>query len=62
MTAVDTPDTRSWSTLPARIAFGRQQLPAGPHTVSLAVAGVQKRQIVNVQKHGWTVIVLTVLR
>ena len=62
MTAVDTPDTRSWATLPARIAFGRQRLPVGRHTVDLQVAGVRRQQPVDVQKNGWTVVVLTVLR
>ena len=62
MTAVDTPDTRSWSTLPARIAFGRQRLPAGPHTVVLQNSGIQKKVVVDVKKGSWAVIVLTVLR
>lgn len=62
MTAVDTPDTRSWSTLPARIAFGRERVPAGRHTIDLQVAGVRRQQVVDVKKSGWTVVVLTVLR
>ena len=44
MTAVDTPDTRSWATLPARIAFGRVRLPPGRHTIRVRARGVEKRQ------------------
>jgi hypothetical protein len=62
MTALDTPDTRSWSTLPARMAFARQRLLPGSHTITVGVEGVQRRQVINLQKHGWAVIVLTVLR
>jgi hypothetical protein len=62
MTAADTPDTRSWSTLPARIAFGRIRVPAGQHVVRLDVGGIQKTQKVNVKPNGWAVVPLTVLR
>ncbi len=62
MTAADTPDTRSWSTLPARIAFGRMRVPPGKHTIRLRVRGVEKRQVVDVPPGGWAVIPLTVLR
>lgn len=62
MTAADTPDTRSWSTLPARIAFGRVRVPAGKHEIRLRAGGVEKRQTVNVRANGWAVVSLTVLR
>jgi hypothetical protein len=62
MTAIDTPDTRSWSTLPARIAFGRVRVPPGRQTVVLRVGGVEKQQVVDVPKRGWVVVPLTVLR
>jgi len=62
MTAADTPDTRSWSTLPARIAVARVRLPAGQHVVDLAVSGATKRQTVNLSPGGWAVVNLTVLR
>lgn len=62
MTAVDTPDTRSWSTLPARIAFGRVRVAPGAHEVVLTARGTQKRQRVNVPKNGWAVVYLTALR
>jgi hypothetical protein len=62
LTAVDTPDTRSWSTLPARIAFGRVRVPPGLHTVTLSARGVVKRSRVRITPGGWRVVNLTVLR
>jgi len=62
MTAADTPDTRSWSTLPARVAFGRIRVPVGRHVIRLRAGGTEKRQTVNLRGNGWTVVTLTVLR
>ena len=62
LTATDTPDTRSWSTLPARIAFGRLRLPPGKHTLQMAARGTEKRQSVDLRPGGWAVVNLTVLR
>jgi hypothetical protein len=61
MTAMDTPDTRSWATLPARIAVGRLRLPPGRHSVRIRVRGVEKRQTVELTKDGFAVIPMTVL-
>jgi hypothetical protein len=61
MTAVDTPDTRSWSTLPARIAVARMRVPPGRHEVRVRVRGVEKRQQLDVPARGWAVVPLTVL-
>jgi hypothetical protein len=61
MTAVDTPDTRSWATLPARIAFGRVRLPPGRHTIRVRARGVEKRQVIDLSARGFAVIPLTVL-
>jgi uncharacterized protein len=61
LTAVDTPDTRSWATLPARIAIGRVRVKPGPHTVDVALRGVGKRQSINVPPRGFAVMNLTVL-
>lgn len=61
LTATDTPDTRNWSTLPARIAFGRVRVKAGPHTVVLDAAGGNKRQTINLAPKSWGVVVLTAL-
>lgn len=62
MTAADTPDTRSWSTLPARIAFARLRLPPGRHTVDLGARGTTKRRTLDLRPGGWAVMNLTVLR
>lgn len=62
MTAMDTPDTRGWSTLPARIGIARVHVPPGKHTVELEARGVRKRQDVTLQAGGWAVLNLTVLR
>jgi len=61
MTAVDTPDTRSWATLPARIAFGRVRLPPGRHTFRLRARGLEKKQVIDLRQNGFAVIPLTVL-
>jgi len=62
LTATDTPDTRSWSTLPARIAIGRLRVPAGRHAIRLRARGFEKSQQVDLKPNGWAVIPLTVLR
>ena len=61
LTAADTPDTRNWSTLPARIAFGRLRVPAGSHAVTLTAAGGRKQQTLTLEPGGWGVVVLTAL-
>jgi len=61
LTAVDTPDTRSWATLPARIAFGRVRIRAGTHVVTLTAAGGHKQQTVTITPGGWGVVNLTAL-
>jgi tetratricopeptide (TPR) repeat protein len=62
LTAADTPDTRSWSTLPARIAIGRMRVAPGSHTIELVSRGVRKQATVKLEPGGWTAVVLTVLR
>jgi hypothetical protein len=62
MTAADTPDTRSWSTLPARIAVARVRLPPGQHVIEVSAEGERKKQVVTLSKGGWAVLNLTVLR
>ena len=61
LTATDTPDTRNWSTLPARIAFGRMRVRPGKHVVNLTAAGGRKQQTVTVEPGGWAVVNLTAL-
>lgn len=62
LTATDTPDTRSWATLPARIAFGRVRVPPGKHEIVLSAGGQRKRTVVDVPAGGWSVVMLTALR
>jgi hypothetical protein len=62
LTAADTPDTRSWETLPARVAVTRVRLPAGKHTLNLDARGVHRSAQVNVEKGGWQLVSLMALR
>jgi hypothetical protein len=61
LTAFDTPDTRSWSTLPARIAFGRIRVPPGEHTVYLGARGAKRERRVVVKPRGFAAVALTAL-
>lgn len=61
LTATDTPDTRSWSTLPARITFSRVRVKPGKHKIVLSASGYQKSQTLDVKPGGWTAANLTVL-
>ena len=62
LTATDIPDTRSWSTLPARIAIGRVRLPPGKYQVELSASGMTKEAPVELEPGGFSVVSLTVLR
>jgi hypothetical protein len=62
LTALDTPDTRSWETLPARVAIARVRLPAGKHTIHIDARGVHRDATVDLQKGGWSVVSLMALR
>jgi tetratricopeptide (TPR) repeat protein len=61
LTAADTPDTRSWATLPARMAFGRVLLTPGVRTVQLRARGSQLEKKVEIKPGGFAVVNLTVL-
>jgi len=62
LTALDTPDTRGWSTLPARLAVARLRVPAGEHEITLGARGEQKRVKVTLEKGGWALVPLMTLR
>jgi hypothetical protein len=62
LTATDIPDTRSWSTLPARIAIGRVQLPPGKYQVELSASGMSRKAPIELEPGGYAVVSLTVLR
>jgi hypothetical protein len=61
LTATDTPDTRSWATLPARIVIGRVRVPAGKCEIELVARGVRKRKRLTLAPGGWAVVSHTVL-
>lgn len=61
MSAADTPDTRSWATLPARIAISRVRVAPGTHTVRVRAQGVVREQTVEIPKGGFAVVNMTEL-
>ena len=61
LTAADTPDTRSWATLPAEIALVRKRVPAGTHAVRISAQGTVKEHTVEVAPSGFVVVNLTEL-
>src|SRR5207245_1558962 len=62
LTALDTPDTRSWETLPARIAIARVRVKAGQHAIFADARGVYRKQTIEVPRGGWAVVSLMALR
>jgi tetratricopeptide (TPR) repeat protein len=61
LAGADTPDTRSWATLPARIGFVRMRLPAGKHQVQITAQGRSVTRSVEVRSTGYTAISFTEL-
>ncbi len=62
LTAADTPDTRSWSTLPARIQIARFRVSAGRHVLRVGARGVTRDVVVEAAPGGWAFVALTVLK
>jgi uncharacterized protein len=62
LTVLDEPDTRSWETLPARVAVARVRLPVGQHRVILDARGWNRQQDFTVTKGSWQVVSLMALR
>jgi hypothetical protein len=62
LTALDVPDTRSWETLPARVAVARVRVPAGKHRLRLLARGAVRDAEVEVDPGGWAVVSLMALR
>ncbi len=56
MAAADTPDTRSWSMLPARVRFSRVSRPPGKTSVSVKVNGKREEKSVRVRESGPTIV------
>jgi len=62
---MDTPDTRSWTLLPAAIYVARTRVAAGPHTVRVSLRGSEKAEHeieVEVPAGGYATAVVTTLR
>ena len=62
MTAADTPDTRSWVTLPAKFYIARSQVPVGKHMVSLRFRGRTQTRQVDVKSGQINVLNFSALR
>lgn len=62
LTATDTPDTRSWAVLPAKISLARLVLPAGHHEFRIQTKYGTRRATVDLDPKGWSVLNLTTLR
>lgn len=66
MVAMDRPDTRSWSTLPAQVHLARVPVEAGEHTIEIALRGraglSRHHRTVNVEPGGFAVVDLSTLR
>ncbi len=62
LTALDTPDTRGGSTLPARVAIARTRVRAGTHDVVVSARGEVRRARVSVAAGGWAFVPVMVLR
>lgn len=66
LTAADTPDTRSWVTLPSRIFITRAEVPVGTHQISIAFEGNRGQSVitktVDVAEGGIVVIPVTSMR
>jgi hypothetical protein len=61
LVSADTPDTRSWATLPARVGFVRVRLPAGKHSIQISAQGRSVSHSVDIKPSGYTVISFTEL-
>lgn len=66
LVALDKPDTRSWTSLPAQVFVGRSQVAAGQHRVEVVTSGSggQERRVidVNVPEGGFVAVDVTTLR
>lgn len=62
MAAADTPDTRSWETLPARVVIARATVAPGTYQVSMASRGVSQKQTIDLAEGTTKVVSLFALR
>lgn len=66
LTVADTPDTRSWVTLPSLIYLSRLEVPPGQHQVIVTFEGkggrIQVTQTVTVKEGGFVVVPFSTMR
>lgn len=62
LVALDRPDTRSWTLLPARVDVARRTVAPGRHEVAVEVSGESRQYSVDVPEGGFAVVVVTVPR
>ncbi len=59
---LDTPDTRSWVTLPSNVAIARLRVKPGSHKVLIRARGWEKRYDIKTAAGGWGFVTMTSLR
>jgi hypothetical protein len=62
LTAADTPDTRSWATLPARISLARFRVPAGKHVIRMNIGSRSLEKQLDLAPGGWAALNFTFLQ
>ncbi len=62
LTAADTPDTRSWVTLPSNVAIARLRVPPGSHTVVVRARGMARSFRVDSTAGQWSLVTMQALR
>ncbi len=62
LTAADTPDTRSWATLPARLSLARFRVPAGKHVIRMTLGDKTVEKQLDLAPGGWAAVNLTLLQ
>jgi uncharacterized protein len=61
LSALDTPDTRSWETLPAHVSVARVRVAAGAHRVEAGASGYRRTQALQLAPGGFAVVSLMAL-
>lgn len=66
LTAADTPDTRSWVTLPSAIHIARADVPAGSHQIEVGFSGpgglLKLKRTIEVPPGGYVVLPVATMR
>ncbi len=62
LTVLDTPDTRSWTTLPSHVAIARMRLSAGHHVIRISVRGILRDIPLDAKAGGYAVVTMSALR